>query len=311
MDYISLYEKYMKYENDKKSLEEKDICCPESFIIRDNETQEYVCINCGNINKKDAIVSDSEINNYDYLNIGRENTNILLPKSSLLTFIRGSNPQFRNLKQIQLYHRPTEERGLWEVFKKIDTIFLKNIKLPKKIKNDVKYYYKLLCEDNEDGSLTRGEIRNGIIIACIYIALKNNNRPININELSKICNIKKSTITKGMKRVNEIEKKKNIKILNTDDNIHYYIHIFCNKINLGFDDIEIIHLLYERAVRINIIKNNTNKTICVGLIYLYIKYMKLNIDKKVIIKSMDISQVTLIKIYNLYNEYSNILFIGL
>jgi len=315
MSYSELYEKLNNYQKSQKhaKLDKKgNPCCNDPFIIKNPETKELVCTSCGDIASKDEIVLDSEITNtHDFLNVGRENTSLLLPRSSIITFIKGFSSQYRNLKQLHLYHRPTEERGLFEVFKKIDELFLKIKKLPKKIKIDVKYYYKLLCEDNDDGSLTRGDIRIGVILSCIYIASKNNEIPLTIDEIGRLCNIDKSIITKGLKRINNIEKAKNIKLIQDEDNIHQYIYKYSRKIDISQNDTLKIHLLYERANRLNIIKNNTYKTICIGLLYLFIEHYKIDINKKKISECFSISQVTLIKIFNIYKEYEDILFIGL
>lgn len=304
---FKLLNDYSSKINSNEKNEEKK-CCDLPEYILDNYTKINVCRNCGTCNNKG--------DNIDYNDIVENNkrgkiNNILLPKSSMVTYIKGYSQQFNFLKQVHLYHKPTEERGLIDVFGKIDMIFQK-CQLPEAVKIDTKYYYKQLCEDNEDGSLTRGDIRSGIIIACIYISLKNTNNPIDINDLAKRCGIKKSLITRGLKRITLIEKNKNLDIIAKDENIHYYIHNNCRKFSiLNKKDISIIHLLYERLIKLKLIKNNTYKTICAGLIYIYIKHYKIEMNKRDFLSKILITEVTLNKIFNIYNKYEKLLFTGL
>lgn len=310
LNYLDLYNKLnIHYDENKEHTALEYVCCNTPKIILDYYTRQNICMNCGTCIKEklDNIEYTDITENSQRLNIDND----LLPKSSMVTYIRGFNKDFSFLRQVHLYHRPTEERGLIKVFKKIDKLFQK-YNLPKMIKKDTKYYYKELCYEHDDYSLTRGDIRSGLIIGCIYIALKNNNNPMGIKDLSRICEIDKSIITKGYKRILKIEKSKNINIIKTKENIHYYIYTNCKKLNMTQEQMDIIHLLYERIKKINLVKNNNIKTIAAGLIYSYIVYYNdTNIDKKTVLKSINISEVTLNKIYKLYMKYQDILFVGL
>lgn len=297
-------------EEEKEEKVETTECCDNPVFIINSDTKCSFCSSCG-FTKDDYIVNSTK----QFLNDSAKSvqtsemlSNILLPKTSLTTYIRGANNYFN---QIHLYHRPTEERGLIEVFYKIDSI-IKKLNIPSKIGNNAKYYYKEMCEDQEDGSLTRGDIRIGLIIACIYISCKNNNKAMNIEDLSSVLNVDKKIITKGLKRVTEIEKRKNIKINRDTSNIHDYINKYLSILNINDPEFkDLIHLIYERGIRINIIKNSTYNTICAGLIYLIIKRYDVKITKKQLLKIIDISEVTMNKIYNYYKRYEKILFIGL
>ena len=68
--------------------------------------------------------------------------------------------------------------------------------------NDAKLYYKMLSEKNEENAnifLTRGNNRNSLIVACLYISSKNNKKPFKEKNILKIFNISKSDLTKGLK----------------------------------------------------------------------------------------------------------------
>lgn len=308
---FNILDKYYEEKNTDENI--NSFCCSAPLFIVKNDTKDTICRNCGTFDFKAHIDNDDIDYNGNPLTEGvsEKIKDDLLPKSSMVTYIHGFSTQFSFLKQMHLYHRPTEERGLIEVFKKIDYIF-NSCDLPQSLNKEAKYYYKELCDGEEDGTLTRGDIRSGLIMACIYMAGRNNNKPMDINILAKKCKVKKSIITRGLKRLSKIEKNKDIKLKTNIDDIHCYLENFCSKFPiLNENDKDIIHLLYERCIKLNIIKNNTYKTICAGLICLYICRNNIQVTKRDISNIIDISEVTLNKIYNIFDDYSHLLFIGL
>ena len=340
MNYLNYFEKldnhYEKKDNKRKDLDNKQQCknCKkENSIIYDYINYNEICSECGII-YNEILDQSAEWRNYGYSDNKKVDStrcgnpiNYLLPKSSMSTTISsyGSNSK---VKMIQKWNQiSNDERSRYEVFKKIDD-FLRNQKFNKKIIDDAKLYYKILCEKdkNENKILTRGKIRTSLIVACIYISSKNNNKPINEKKLLKIFKIKKTDLTKGLKKFSNIEKEKNLNINNNNNTIHDLINLYGKQFNIRDDIIDIIHLIYIRSLMINIkidknknkgkekeriyLKNSGEKYICSGLFFFISIIFKLNLSKQNIIDKINVSEVTLNKIYKLFDKHIDILILG-
>ena len=308
------------FDNKNMDSNKNNICknCNNNDIIYDYSNYNKICSSCGFI--YETIVDDNaEWRYYGYTDSKNGNNtrcgnpiNFLLPKSSMGTTISSCNSKFNSIKRLQKWNQiSNDERSDYEVFKKIDN-FLNNTKINTKIIDDAKLYYKLLCEKDKKNNkiLTRGKNRLSLIVACIFISSKNNNKPINEKKLLETFNIKKKDLTKGLKKFSLIEKEKNININNNNNTIHDMIEFYGKQFNLNDDIIKIINLIYLRSYAINIIKNSGEKSICSGLFFFISNLFNLNISKQNIIEKINISEVTLNKTYNNYNKYINVLLIG-
>jgi transcription initiation factor TFIIB len=220
--------------------------------------------------------------------------------------------KYRSLIRIQNWNKmPSDERSLYEVFKHIDTLN-KNYYISSKIINETKHYYKKISEKDENitGFLTRGNIRKSLIAACLFIACKNNNKPMREKEIADICNLNKSDVTRGIKKFSELEKNKNIKINNVNNSIHYFINKYSKILNFESHIIKMTHLLYIRSKKLKLLNNNNNESICAGLLYFVSQYFHVNLKKKSIIEILNISEVTINKIHKEFNNNKDILTLG-
>ena len=313
---IKKKEKEIKIQIDKNN--KCNYCKKIDSIIFDYSNSTEICSNCGII--KDKIeenlpewrfYSSSDSRNSDPTRCGMP-VNPLLPKSSMSTKL-GNIGKYKNLNRLHSWNQmPADERSLYEVFKKIDTL-TKNTKINHKIIEETKKYYKVLSEkeDKLKGYLTRGNIRLSLISACLFISCKNNKSPMREIEISKIFNIESSDVTKGLKKFSELEKNKNVQINKNDNNIHDFINKYCKKLNIQNHIENIIHLIYIRSVKINILKNSNNTSICSGLIYYVSELFGFSIKKIDLISLINISEVTLNKVYNEFVKYDDILLLGL
>lgn len=318
----NILESNTKYINPLKEKTKDFICkyCNSiNSLIFDYNYSNEICKNCGIIYNK--IIDESTESRFYGASDNKKTDptrcgnpiNHLLPKSSMGTCISGyNNSKYKALNRLHKWNQmPADERSLYDVFKKID-ILIKDTSLNVKIINEAKTYYKTLSEKNIEikGYLTRGTIRQSFIAACIFIACKNNGKPMRQVEIAKMCNITQSDVTKGLKKFNELEKNKNIKINHYGNNIHDFIKKYCNKLNINEDLIKVVHLIYIRATKINLIQNSNNYSICGGLLYFISESFNLNIKKSDIIDIVSISEVTLNKIHKEFSNNKKILFIG-
>lgn len=295
-------------------------CDSINSIIYDYNTYSKICKICGTI--EDTIRDESaewrfygysDSKSVDPSRCGGIPINNLLPKSSMGTTIGGGNSKFKSVRRLQKWNQiANDERSDYEVFKKID-IILKKTQINTKIINDAKLYYKMLSEKNNENAnifLTRGKNRNALIVACLYISSKNNKKPFKEENILKIFNITKSDLTKGLKKFSLIERTKNISINNNNVVIYDLIKYYGKQFNFEENIIKILHLVYIRALQMNILKNSNPKSICSGLLYFINYIFKLKVNKKNIIAIIQISEVTLNKIFNIFLKYEKILLIG-
>lgn len=326
MDYLNYFNQLQKHNDEKKEKKTMDLkklsicnnCELENTIIYDYINYNQICSKCGFIYDK-IIDQSAEWRNYGYSDNKNGDSircgnpiNYLLPKSSMGTTISSSGSKNSSIKRLQKWNQiSNDERSEYEVFKKIDR-FVSNQKINKKIIDDAKLYYKLLCDKdkNENKVLTRGKIRTSLIVACLYISSKNNNKPINEKKLLKIFKISKTDLTKGLKKFSIIEREKNLDINKNNNTIHDLINLYGKQFNINDKIIEITHLIYIRSLLMNILKNSGEKSICSGLFFFISMIFKLNLTKQNIINKINISEVTLNKTYKLFHNHIDILIIG-
>ena len=316
----SYFSKIFLKNNSEMDLNKCINCDSINSLIYDYNTYNKICKICGTI--EDTIRDESaewrfygysDSKSVDPSRCGGIPINNLLPKSSMGTTIGGGNSKFKSVRRLQKWNQiANDERSDYEVFKKIDDI-LKKTQINTKIINDAKLYYKMLSEKNEENAnifLTRGRNRNSLIVACLYISSKNNKKPFKEENILKIFNISKSDLTKGLKKFSLIERTKNISINNNNIVIYDLIEYYGKQFNFEENIIKILHLIYIRALKINILKNSNPKSICSGLLYFVNYIFKLKVNKKNIIAIIHISEVTLNKIFNIFLKYEKILLIG-
>ena len=316
----SYFSKIFLKNNSEMDLNKCVNCDSINSLIYDYNTYNKICKICGTI--EDTIRDESaewrfygysDSKSVDPSRCGGIPINNLLPKSSMGTTIGGGNSKFKSVRRLQKWNQiANDERSDYEVFKKIDDI-LKKTQINTKIINDAKLYYKMLSEKNEENAnifLTRGRNRNSLIVACLYISSKNNQKPFKEENILKIFNISKSDLTKGLKKFSLIERTKNISINNNNIIIYDLIEYYGKQFNFEENIIKILHLIYIRALKINILKNSNPKSICSGLLYFVNYIFKLKVNKKNIIAIIQISEVTLNKIFNIFLKYEKILLIG-
>ena len=318
---MDLFDKLDKYLDVKKTDLDKEplnnnICpyCDTDTMVK--EDLGYECVKCGYVG--DSIIEYGAEWRYYGINDSRGNNptrtgniiNPLLPKSSMGTFIGGN--KYSNIQRLHTWSSmPSNERSLWEIYKKINRL-LQNSDIANKIIEESKYYYKIITENDKKlkGILTRGSIRQGLIAACIYVSCKNNSIPKHSAEIAELCNIDENLVTKGLKKFVEIEKRKKLTINNKQTKPSEFINIYCNKLNLSTDVKKLCIIICDRITKLGILKNNTPPSIASGVVYLIIMKLKLNVHKSKLIDIIKISEVTLNKTYKNLNLYSEYIFIG-
>lgn len=320
-DNISEYDKEIdndKLQNDlisKNNINEDgiaiDLCkyCNTNSLEYDSGV--YFCNICGVYQQK-RLSENAEYRFYGEVDNKSSNpervgmpTNILLPQSSLGSLIgyrRFDNFNFKKMIQYNSWNAmPYKERSQWKVFSKI-TSKCKASGLPKIIIEDAKGFYKIISET----SISRGNNRQGLIAACVYIACKKNAVPRSSKEIASIFGIQLHDMTRGCKKFKEIWRlsKQNSKIKIKTANPLDYIDRFCSNLRLPRNLKFIAEFVAVKAISCldNLVADNTAPSVAAGSIFLVCTACKQNITKKQVSKACKTSEVTISKCYKkLYN----------
>lgn len=194
---------------------------------------------------------------------------------------------------------PYKEKSQYDEFQIITTM-AHNAGIPKLIIDDAIRYHKKISEYN----LTfRGDNRDGILAASIYISCKINNYPRTAKEISSIFHLDVTSATKGCKNavliINDLEKnmddKEKTVLCRTKPEA--FIDRYCTKLNINNELTRLCHFVSMKIEKESYLSENTPHSIAAGVIYFITQMCKLNISKKDIKNVSEISEVTINKCY--------------
>jgi len=297
-----------QYKLDSKALIDMvdDACikCGLGTILKNQKSGFMQCDTCGN--SEDIIISDMpewryySDNNSNPIRCGQP-VDPLLPKSSMSTMISGRG--FCGIKRIHKWNNmPYHERSLYNTFQKIKQKANKGDMLGQVI-SDAKYYYKIIHDKDENYVLTRGDIRKGVIAACVYYACKKRNIARSDIEIADIFNINIRLMTKGCNKFKDIMWKKGHKIYFDVTSPLCYIERFCNIAGISEKHTDIGKFISYRCAKLGVSNTNTPLSISAGILYLLSTFYKYSLKKQEIYNICKISDVTISKCFKKLVEH--------
>ena len=229
--------------------------------------------------------------------------NPLLRESSYGCKVLCNGPMSYEMRKIRRYTEwqsmPYKEKSQYDEFQFI-TIMAQNAGMPKMIIDDAMRYHKKISEYE----LTfRGDNRDGIIAASIYISCRINNFPRTAKEIANIFHLDVTSATKGCKNalaiINNIEKdmtnKDKTSFCKTKPEA--FIERFCSKLNINNELTKLCQFIAMKIERLNIMPENTPHSIAAGVVYFIAQLCKLNVGKRDVKNVSEISEVTINKCY--------------
>ena len=230
-------------------------------------------------------------------------TNPLLKESSFGCKVVCNGKTSYEMRKIRRYTEwqsmPYKEKSQYDDFQRITAIA--NIAgIPKLIIDDAIKYHKKISEYE---TTFRGENRESILAASIYIACKIHNFPRTTQEISTIFHLDASSATKGCKNamliINDIEKD-----LDPSEKTTYcktkprdFIERYCSKLIINAELTKLCHFISLKIETSGCIPENTPQSIAAGVVYFVSQICKLNIPKKSVHIVSEISEVTINKCY--------------
>jgi transcription initiation factor TFIIB len=222
--------------------------------------------------------------------------NNLLRESSLGCIILNSGRASYEMRKIQRYTRwqsmPYPEKTLYDGYQHITTM-ASIAGIPKMIIDEACRYHKIISENKT----FRGDNRDGIIAASIYLACRIENCPRTAKEIAHMFNLDCTSATKGctnaMKIINEFEQGTNYGVTSP----HSFIERYCTKIHLSPEMTRVAEFISLQVEKQNLIPENTPHAVAAGIVYFVSVEFELGIDKPQICQVSTISEVTIIKCY--------------
>jgi transcription initiation factor TFIIB len=194
---------------------------------------------------------------------------------------------------------PYKEKSQYDEFQIITTM-AQNAGIPKLIIDDAVRYHKKISEYD----LTfRGDNRDGIIAASIYISCRINNYPRTAKEISSIFHLDVTSATKGCKNaisiINNLEKdmdnKEKTNFCKTKPEA--FIERYCSKLSINNELTKVCQFISMKIEKQNIMPENTPHSIAAGVVYFISQMCKLNVSKRDVKNVSEISEVTINKCF--------------
>ena len=194
---------------------------------------------------------------------------------------------------------PYKEKSQYDEFQRI-TVYANNAGISKKIIDDAIRYHKKICEYEQT---FRGDNKDGLIAASIYISCRINNYPRTAKELATVFNLDVTSATQGCKNAQTI-----LNILEKDmdnkDKTSFcktrpedFIERYCSKLNINSELTKLCKFISIKIEKNNLMPENTPHSIAAGIVYFVSQLCNLNVSKREVKLISEISEVTINKCY--------------
>lgn len=194
---------------------------------------------------------------------------------------------------------PYKEKSQYDEFQRI-TIMSQNAGVPKLIIDDAVRYHKKISEYE----LTfRGDNRDGILAASIYISCRVNNYPRTAKEIATIFHLDVTSATRGCKNalliINNLEKdmENNEKTTFCRTKPEAFIDRYCSKLNINNELTRLCQFIAMKIEKNSLMPENTPHSIAAGVVYFIAQTCNLNVSKRDVKTISEISEVTINKCF--------------
>jgi len=229
--------------------------------------------------------------------------NPYLEESSFGCKVLCIGPSSYEMRKIRRYTEwqsmPYKEKSQYDEFQRI-TIMAQNSGIPKLIIDDAIRYHKKVSEYEQT---FRGDNKDGLIAASIYISCRINNYPRTAKELATIFHLDVTSATQGCKNaqliINDLEKD-----MDNKDKTAFcktkpesFIERYCSRLNINAELTKLCHFIAIKIEKLNLMPENTPHSIAAGVVYFIAQMCKLNVSKKDVKNISEISEVTINKCF--------------
>jgi transcription initiation factor TFIIB len=292
---------------------DRDFCDTCDFILCFSEEGFLTCTNpkCGII-YKDIVDKSAEWRYYgaddnhnsDPTRCGMPINPFLQESSYGCTVLAGYGGkvtwEMRKIQRFTRWHSiPYSEKSKYDEFQKISTI-AQNSGLPKIIVDDAIKYHTRISEFEQT---FRGDNKDGLLLASIYISCRINKYPRTAKELATIFNVDVSCATKGCKIaqviLNDLEKNmpKEEKTNFEKTTPESFIQRYCSRLGINQELTKLCEFISIKIETQNLMPENTPHSIAAGVVYFVSQICQLNVTKQQVRQVSEISEVTINKCF--------------
>lgn len=302
-----------------QTIKERDFCENCDSILEYSDEGFLTCTNdkCGII-YKDSLDQTAEWRYYgaddnqssDPTRCGMP-INPLLEESSFACKVLCIGKTSYEMRKIRRYTEwqsvPYKEKTRYNEFQRI-IMYAQIAGISTKIVDDAIKYHKKISEYEHS---FRGDNKNGLLVASIYISFRINEYPRTAKELAAMFNLDVGIATKGCKLAMMILNDLENDIAN-DDKTHFvkttpndFIERYCSRLNINPELIQLCKFISVKIEKENLMQSNTPNSIAAGIVY-YIAYLcGLNVSKSDVKNVSEISEVTINKCYKTLEIMTN------
>jgi len=229
--------------------------------------------------------------------------NPLLQESSFGCKVLCNGSTSYEMRKIRRYTEwqsmPYKEKSQYDEFQRI-TIMSQNAGIPKAIIDDAFVYHKKISEYD---TTFRGDNRDGILAASIYISCRINNYPRTAKEIATIFFLDVASATKGCKNalliINDLEKD-----MDNKEKTNFckttpvsFIERYCSKLSINLELTNLCKFISIKIEKLNYMPENTPNSIAAVVVYFIAQVCNLNITKRDVKQMSEISEVTINKCF--------------
>ena len=229
--------------------------------------------------------------------------NPLLEESSFGCKVLCAGKSSYEMRKIRRYTEwqsmPYKEKTIYEEFQRI-TMMASIAGIPKLIIDDAMRYHKMVSEYEQS---FRGDNKDGLIAASIYISCRINDYPRTAKELATIFHLDVTSATHGCKNaqliINHLEKDmdNNDKTIFSKTKPEAFIERYCSRLNINSELTKLCQFIAIKIEKTNLMPENTPHSIAAGVIYFIAQLCNLNVSKRDVKNISEISEVTINKCY--------------
>ncbi len=236
--------------------------------------------------------------------------NPLLEESSYGCKVISSGRMSYEMRKIDRYTRweamPYKEQSLYREFERIRTLCQIN-GIPKIIVDQAIVYHKKISEYEQT---FRGDNKDGILLAAIYIACRTNEYPRTVKELASAFNFDLTSATQACKIaqsiINDLEKEMNIKDKTSFSKVtsKSFIDRYCSHLNISNELTKLCLFICDKIEKKNLMPENTPHSIAAGVVYFVAQTCNINVSKRDVKNISEISEVTINKCYKKLEKFT-------
>jgi transcription initiation factor TFIIB len=214
--------------------------------------------------------------------------------------------EMRKIKRYTEWQSTTyKEKSRYDDFQRISN-YANIAGFSKKIIDDAIKYHKQVSDYDKS---FRGDNKDGLIAASVYMSCRFNNYPRTAKELASIFHLDAASATLGCKNAQTIINDLENEMDNVDKTTFCktkpidFIERYCSKLNINMELTKLCKFIATKIEKQGLMAENTPNSIAAGIVYFVSQFCNLNVAKRDVKNVSEISEVTINKCYKKLDSF--------